>query len=155
MEIEKIDEFNAYFEKDMLEQDLMLMEDALKQNSDNKKEIVQKVFRQVHSLKGTAGMLKITPVVRFLHTYEDALGVLSKNIHVIEGVRDESIFDFFLSGVDILENLLSHLKENPEWILKEDRLFFPSYIEALMAAEYFTENKESYLLMGALDEDLF
>ena len=155
MSSEKVEEFASYFEKDSLESDLLRMEEAFKKNTDDKKDIVQHVFREVHSLKGTAGMLKITPLLYFLHAYEDALGVLSKNVHSVESVKDEALFDFFLSGLDLVDEILRALRENEDMLIKENPHLLSKFVDALLKGDHIIKNCEGYLQMASLDEDLF
>lgn len=152
---EAVEEFSSHFDKVDLENRLLEMEGALTRNTEEKAGIVQGLFREIHSLKGTAGILKLEPVAVFLHSYEDALGVLSHSIHRIVAVKKNEVFDFFLQSLDLIERMTSEFSSEPEKVLKDQKQLFSFYIRMILEAREIMENEEDYFTFEALNEDLF
>lgn len=155
MHVTTIEEFSGHFNKVDLENRFLNMEGVLARNSEEKIEVVQGIFREIHSLKGTAAMLKLEPMAVFLHSFEDALGVLSRNIRQITGIRKTEIFDYFLQGLDLLERLIVEFGNNPECVLKDQKQLFSFYIRMLLEARTIIEQQDDYFEFAALDEDSF
>lgn len=153
--VEAIEEFSLHFDKGLLESSLLELEGALSRNSDEKVEVVQALFREIHSLKGSSGMLKLDPITKFLHAYEDALGVLSRGIHQISAVKKNEVFDFFLQGLDLTERLLDEFTADPECELKDQKQLFSFYVRMLVEARSIMEQGEEYFEFEALNEELF
>ncbi|PCK06026.1 MAG: hypothetical protein COA42_17590 [Alteromonadaceae bacterium] len=155
MSSENIEDFLRTFDKAALESEFLGMEAALNQNTSDKKEIIQKLFRAIHSLKGTAGILEIKPITDFLHVYEDVLGIISRNTMQIEGVKKPQVFDFFLQGLDLLEKLTSALRTEADFILKDQKELFNFYIRLIVEAKKIFLNQDEYFQFCELDENLF
>lgn len=155
MNTDSINEFSTHFDKVELENEFLGMEAALNQNTADKKEIVQKLFRAIHSLKGTAGILEIHVLIEFLHIYEEVLGIISKNSEQIDGIRKPEAFDFFLQGLDLLEKLVTALQKDPDLVLKDQKELFNFYIRLMVEAKEMLENQDEYFQFCELDEDLF
>ena len=155
MDLDNINEFSQNFDKADLESEFLCMEEALNQDAGDKKEIIQKLFRDVHSLKGTAGILEIKQITEFLHTYEDVLGIISRNSEQIGGVKKPEVFDFFLQGLDLLEKLVFAIREKADLVLKDQKELFNFYIRLMIEAKTILTHQEDYFLFRALDEDLF
>jgi len=155
MNIEAVEEFASHFDKTGLENRLLEMEGALTRNTDDRTEIVQGLFREIHSLKGTSGILKLDPVTVFLHAYEDALGVLSRSIHQIVGVKKNEVFDFFLQSLDLIERMLIEFANHPETVLKDQKQLFSFYIRLIVEGRQIVNHEEDYFHFSALSEDLF
>ena len=155
MEVEKVEEFVTYFDKQMLETNLLNMESVINKDTDEKKEFVQSIFREIHSLKGTAGVLKIDVIQNFLHIFEEALGVVSKNVMQIVRVKNSEIFDFFLKALDLIEKLTQILLKKPNYMIKAHQDMFNYYIRETLSAKYIVEHQDEFLEFKPLDEDLF
>ncbi|NRB40779.1 MAG: Hpt domain-containing protein [Pseudomonadales bacterium] len=155
MDADNIEEFSQHFDKVELENEFLGMEAALNQNTADKKDIVQNIFRTIHSLKGTAAILEIPALIEFLHMYEEVLGIISKNGEQIQGIKRPEAFDFFLQGLDLLERLVTALRDNNDLILKDQKELFNFYIRMMLEARTIMENQEDYFHFVALDEDLF
>ncbi len=99
---------------------LRIMNDALlelEKNPDNR-ELVDRIFRSAHTIKGMAGMMNFKAVVETAHAIEDVLG----------GIRDgrlqlkESVVETIFTGFDTLEAMViaveasAEIRENPELI---------------------------------------
>jgi len=88
-----------------LDQDLVDLE-----NSPDDKELLNKIFRGMHTLKGGAGFLNLTPIVEIAHRIEDIFNKLRND----ELNLTPEIMDVILEGIDQLKNALEMLKENSE-----------------------------------------
>lgn len=155
MEKDQVEEFILHFDKMELENQFLGMENALMENTADKQEKVQSLFREIHSLKGTAAILKIPDLIKFLHIYEEALGVISRNIHQLVGIRRKDVFDFFFRGLDLVERLTFTLRDSPNLIIKNNKELFNFYIQTIVDAREIVANQEVYFEFAALDEDLF
>jgi len=71
-------------------------------------EIVNEIFRAAHTIKGMAGSMGFTETQNVTHRLEDLLG------DVRSGKRNLTTkdFDFLFDGLDLLERLLSEIKNN-------------------------------------------
>lgn len=150
-----IEEFSTYFDKQALEVQLLEMENALVNNSENKVEVVQGLFRDMHSLKGSSAMLNIGPMTHLLHNVEDVLGVVSNSALNITVVKRTDIFDFFLQVLDLIEKLLNVFQKDPDYILKNNREIFGFYVRIIVEARSIVENIDQYMEFSEMDENLF
>jgi len=150
-----IDEFASHFDKNGLEMQLFDLENALINNLDSKSSIVQSLFREIHSLKGTSAFLNIDQLTHFLHKFEDVIGLLSNNIQRITAVRRTEIFDYFLQSFDLLEKLLITYQKDTKFVLKDSESFFGFYIRLINEFRNIQANTDQYLVMSAIDEDRF
>jgi len=153
--VDVIEEFVAYYDKESLERQLLEMEDALINNADNKVEIVQGLFRDMHSLKGSSGLLKIDVMTHLLHNLEDVLGAISNNVLNISAVKRTDIFDFFLQGFDLIEKLVQIFQQDPTFVLKNSREKFGFYIRIIVEARSIVENIDQYMEFTEMDENVF
>ena len=155
MNLEAIEEFSDHFNKVDMENQFLNMEGVLVRNGDEKVDLVQGIFREIHSLKGTAAMLKLESITVFLHTFEDALGVLSRNIRQINAIKKTEIFDYYLQSLDLLERLIIEYENNPECILKDQKQLFSFYVRMILEARIIIERQDDYFEFTALDENAF
>ncbi len=88
-----------------LDQDLVDLE-----NNPEDKELLNKVFRGMHTLKGGAGFLNLTPIVEVAHRIEDIFNKLRND----ELKLTPEIMDVILQGIDQLKSSLEMLKESSE-----------------------------------------
>src|SRR5438046_2762358 len=95
------DEFTSEAEEllDTLSRDLV---DFEAQGKNVRPELVNKIFREVHSLKGLAGMLGFTDISELSHSLEDMLDRL--RMGKIEITRD--LIDLLYDSVDSLNRLV-------------------------------------------------
>lgn len=150
-----VDEFSSHFDKNGLEMQLFELENALINNLDSKSHIVQSLFREIHSLKGTSAFLNIDQLTHFMHKFEDVIGLLSNNIQRITAVRRTEIFDYFLQSFDLLEKLLMTYQKDSKFVLKDNESFFGFYIRLINEFRNIQENTDQYLVLSAIDEDRF
>ncbi len=88
-----------------LDQDLVDLE-----SNPEDKELLNKIFRGMHTLKGGAGFLNLTPVVEIAHRIEDIFNKLRND----EMTLTPEIMDVILEGIDKLKESLQMLKESQE-----------------------------------------
>lgn len=70
------------------------------------KEIINSIFRVVHSIKGGAGIFKFDQVVCFAHVAETLLDEMRNAQHIVT----QHLIDLLLNSVDVLRMLLRHLQ---------------------------------------------
>ncbi len=90
---------------DELDADLVVLEDDA-----SDPELLNRIFRALHTIKGSASFLAITNLVNFAHAAEDALNVIRKG----EVQVDQAIMDALLRSVDILRQQLSSVDDSEE-----------------------------------------
>lgn len=78
---------------DSLDNDLVTLEDT-----PDDAELLNRIFRALHTIKGSASFLAITNLVNFAHAAENALNVIRKG----EVRVDQQIMDALLKSVDVL-----------------------------------------------------
>ncbi len=88
-----------------LDQDLVDLE-----NNPEDKELLNKIFRGMHTLKGGAGFLNLTTIVEIAHRIEDIFNKLRND----ELKLTPEVMDVILEGIDQLKVSLEMLKENSE-----------------------------------------
>ncbi len=88
-----------------IEQDLLLIEEKGK---DVDEELVNKVFRAAHSIKGGAGFLGLDVVKTLSHKLENVLGMIRAG----ELVPTPEIIDTLLKGFDRLTGLIRNVEES-------------------------------------------
>lgn len=79
-------------------------------------EIINSIFRVVHSIKGGAGIFKFDQVVTFAHVAETLLDEMRNGQHIVT----QHLIDLLLNSVDVLRMLLGHLRG--ETTLNLDRM---------------------------------
>ncbi|RMA97509.1 chemotaxis protein CheA [Hydrogenothermus marinus] len=72
--------------------------------------LLNKIFREIHTLKGGAGFLNLTTIVEIAHKIEDIFNKLRNN----ELKLTSSMMDVILEGIDKLKEGLERLKEEDE-----------------------------------------
>ncbi|WP_163328271.1 chemotaxis protein CheA [Desulfurobacterium thermolithotrophum] len=88
-----------------LDQDLIDLE-----NNPKDKDLLNKIFRGMHTLKGGAGFLNLTPIVEIAHRIEDIFNKLRND----EMTLTPELMDIILEGIDHLKSAIQMLKENEE-----------------------------------------
>ena len=95
-----------------LDQDLIELE-----NNPEDKDLLNKIFRGMHTLKGGAGFLNLTTVVEIAHKIEDIFNKLRND----EMTLTPEMMDVIFEGVDKLKEAIETLKESDE-IPDEDEI---------------------------------
>ncbi len=73
-------------------------------------DVVNKVFRAAHSVKGGAGFMGLTTIKDLAHHLENVLGLIRNN----ELIPDSDRISVLLKGFDELENLLNNIETSNE-----------------------------------------
>jgi len=90
-----------------VENDLLVIEEA-GANSDG--DLVNKVFRAVHSIKGASGFLGLTRIAELSHSLENVLNLVRSR----ELVPTAPVIDALLKAVDRLRGLLNNVSQSNE-----------------------------------------
>jgi len=98
-----IQEFLAESEEllQRMDQDMVTLE-----RTPNDAELLNRIFRALHTIKGTSGFLKFEPVVRLSHRAEDVLNALRRG----EVQLNRRLMDALLAARDQLGHMLSDLR---------------------------------------------
>lgn len=96
---------------EQLEQDILILED-----SSQIKEIINKIFRGAHTIKGSAAFMMFTGMSSFAHSMENVFDLIRKE----ELQADSNLVNALLKGVDILKKMLDNPEEYTEEILKSN-----------------------------------
>ncbi|HIE34666.1 MAG TPA: chemotaxis protein CheA, partial [Campylobacterales bacterium] len=110
---EIFDEFMVEAEEilENLDQELVELE-----NDPSNKELLNQIFRGMHTLKGGAGFLGLSTLIELSHMIESIFDKLRND----EMELDSDKMDIILEGIDILKNGIMMLKESHEIPDKED-----------------------------------
>ena len=81
----------------------------LEENPEDK-ELLNKIFREIHTLKGGAGFLNLTTVVEIAHKIEDIFNKLRND----ELKLTSEMMDIILEGIDKLKDSIYRLREDME-----------------------------------------
>ncbi len=91
-------------------------------------DIINKIFRPVHSLKGNSGFFGLTNINKFSHRLENLLDACRKNQIAV----NREIIDILLSGVEYLQSMLDRAQENPQDVaFRPDEKEFLARVEAV------------------------
>ena len=112
--------------------------------SPNDPELLNRVFRAVHTIKGTAGFLGLEPVVRLGHRAEDVLTNLRKG----QIQLTQRIMDALLAARDYLGKMLADIRTGG---LKEDYHLGPLLLE-LQEAQSGPSGNETAAAAGSAPE---
>ncbi len=105
------DEFIAEAQEiiEILSRDLLVLDDGQKKGSPDP-DLVNSVFRGVHTLKGIAGMFGFVDLGEVAHVLEDLLDQL--RLGKVD--LDQKVLDVLFEGVEVLQRLLSAGPDAPE-----------------------------------------
>lgn len=115
-----IDESNASLQE--IEADFVALE-----NDPGNAELINRIFRPVHSLKGNSGFFGLININKFSHRLENLLDACRKG----EIRINKKIIDILLTGVEYLQAMLDRASKNPTEVafLPEEKTFL-AQIEA-------------------------
>lgn len=135
------DEFIAEAQEiiEILSRDLLVLDDGQKKGSPDP-DLVNSVFRGVHTLKGIAGMFGFVDLGEVAHVLEDLLDQLRLGRVDL----DQRVLDVLFEGVEVLQRLLSAGPDAPE----ADLHGFKSAVQRLL-----TPKSEGPTDLGAYDLD--
>jgi len=81
---------------------------ALEKNKDI--DLLNKIFRVLHTLKGSSGMIKMLSINYLAHSLEEILDMIRKN----ELVITSDIIDILLEGTEKIQNIISKIEKREE-----------------------------------------
>ena len=116
-----------------LDQDLVDLE-----NNPQDKELLNKIFRGMHTLKGGAGFLNLSTIVEIAHRIEDVFNKLRND----EMELTPELMDVILEGIDQLKVALQMLKEREELPDIEEIKPLLSKLDALLKGEELFQKDE-------------
>ncbi len=96
---------------EQLDQDLVTLE-----STPSEGELVNRVFRALHTIKGSASFLGLTNLVQIAHAAETALNAARNKVFVI----DRPAMDLLLEGVDTIKKQFDNIRAGQE-LLKPDK----------------------------------
>ncbi len=125
---EILDEFIQEAEEilENLDQELIELE-----NDPTNKELLNQIFRGMHTLKGGAGFLGLESVINLAHVIESIFDKLRNN----EMELDSNKMDIILEGIDIIKNAIETLKSNQEIPDNEDISDILAKLQTLLDAK--------------------
>ncbi|HIJ90070.1 MAG: chemotaxis protein CheA [Desulfobulbaceae bacterium] len=106
-----------------IEADFIVLED-----DPGNAEIINRIFRPIHSLKGNSGFFGLTNINKFSHRLENLLDACRKG----EIIINKKIIDILLKGVEYLQAMLDRAQKNPAEVafLNEEKDFL-AQVEAV------------------------
>lgn len=96
-----------------LDQDLVLLE-----KNPHNPEALNRIFRAVHSIKGTCGMFGLSRLGRVAHAKEDVLAAVREGALVI----DSRVIGVFLQSVDVMKMILASIENTKREPVGDDSL---------------------------------
>ena len=155
IDISDVNDFAEQFDKDNLESLLLSVESTVTEHQPEKDAIVQEMFREVHSLKGTACFLKLPPIINVLKYLEDGLGTIRAHIHEINGVVERRVFDVMFRSLDLVDILLAELRTTYRNGRRKTTEIDESYRILIHTIEQVKQQPTAFFEIGQLNEGLF
>ncbi len=142
-----------------LDQDLIELE-----NNPDDKDLLNKIFRGMHTLKGGAGFLNLTTIVEIAHKIEDIFNKLRND----EMTLTPEMMDVIFEGVDKLKEAIEMLKESDEIPDEEDVKELLEKLKAILEGSEIpqsdtfekqpqqesSEEEEDFEFVEGVDEDI-
>ncbi|MBU0485247.1 MAG: chemotaxis protein CheA [Proteobacteria bacterium] len=101
-------------------------------NNPGNLEIINNIFRPVHSLKGNSGFFGLTNINKFAHRLENLLDHIRKG----DLLANREVIDTLLTGIDFLKEMLNRAYADPGDIeLRSDETEFLEHVERLRPVE--------------------
>ncbi|MBL0870557.1 MAG: chemotaxis protein CheA [Phycisphaerales bacterium] len=98
---------------DQLDQDLVLLE-----STPEDLELLNRIFRALHTIKGSASFLALTNLVSIAHAAEGALNAARNRVFVV----DRAAMDYLLSAVDVIKAQFANIRAGQELVLPDANL---------------------------------
>lgn len=118
------------------------------ENNPEDLEIVQKIFRPVHSMKGNAAFFNLSQTKTLAHDLENVLDRIRKETLV----ADKTVIDLILVGVDMLKGMIARVQENEPEVANQDAYDgILATISRLLSDEGGGREKERVLLRQATE----
>jgi len=105
-----IDESRDYLST--IEESLLVIESQENQSDDD---LIDKVFRGIHTIKGSSGFLNFNTITRLAHTMESLLEKMREN----EIQPDSQIIDALLKSTDLLKQMIDDVHNSDAFDIKE------------------------------------
>ena len=140
--------------KDLLQQfesDLIDLE-----NSPERQELIDEVFRFVHSIKGAAGMYGFNEIVIIVHNLEEIFRKIKQgNLHI-----DKKIIDLSLHAKDLILRYLNvektpNLSEDLQNLIREFERLNPELKDFNKRFNKTSENQKTYYIIFHPDADIY
>ena len=81
-------------------------------------EVINTIFRLVHTIKGSSGVLESSHIRSYVHKYEDLLSKLKNGtVHA-----KPEIVSILLQGLDVVSRMINHLRTGTVWTQNIDDL---------------------------------
>ncbi|MBF0283613.1 MAG: Hpt domain-containing protein, partial [Magnetococcales bacterium] len=88
-----------------IEPDLLTVEE---QGANTEPEVINRLFRSVHSIKGSAGFFGLTNITKLSHTMENLMGKLRDRVMT----PSSEISDALLAGLDKLQTMIADVSSS-------------------------------------------
>lgn len=113
-------------------------------------DIINTIFRPVHSLKGNSGFFGLVGINKFAHRMENLLDYIRKG----ELVVDRNIIDTLLGGIDFLRSMLERVKEDSTDVIlrPEEEEFLKERVDIIRPREAVGSRQSVLDLAGLLEE---
>lgn len=98
---------------EQLDRDLVLLEETPEDL-----ELLNRIFRALHTIKGSASFLALTNLVHLAHAAESALNSARNRVFIV----DRPVMDLLLQAVDVLRRHMSELNAGDELSLADPKL---------------------------------
>ncbi len=98
---------------DQLDQDLVLLE-----STPEDLELLNRIFRALHTIKGSASFLALTNLVSIAHAAEGALNAARNRVFVV----DRAAMDYLLSAVDVIKAQFVNIRAGQELAVPDAKL---------------------------------
>ncbi len=114
-----------------LDQDLVTLEETPDDN-----DLLNRIFRGIHTIKGTSGFLGFEKITKVAHRTEDILNKLRKE----EIILTPKLMDVILEGVDMIKALFDSISETREENVEIEEIV--KRLETVLKEEQEKQNKE-------------
>ncbi len=111
-----------------IEEDLLTLE---QQKEGPEGDLINKIFRAIHTVKGSGGLLGLKNLSDLAHSMETMLSMIRAG----ELVPNSTLIDGFLEGVDLIVTMLDDVENSDSFDISEVR----GKIELMMKGEYVDE----------------
>ncbi|TDX47825.1 chemotaxis protein CheA [Orenia marismortui] len=133
-----------------LEIDLLQLE-----NETENQELINKIFRSMHTLKGSAGLTGLSKIADFVHHAEDLLDQIRNNYLEING----EIISLLLESRDIVEEMLQEII-NPGYVIDDQKIqeitkSFKYFLERKNSEEFNSKDAANKLEKSKVDEKVY
>ncbi len=143
MKLEFNDDMREIFDEFMLEAEEILenldQELVELENDPSDKELLNKIFRGMHTLKGGAGFLGLESIIELAHKIESIFDKFRND----EMSLDSDKMDIILEGIDTLKNAIGMLKEEHEIPDKEDIADILNKLDQLLEGKEISSNEQN------------